>query len=93
MLRTYHTETITADRTLPYIYVWHLEQAEIGRAVMEWYASSLERGLAMREQCPPELFVDCSQAEIAAEPIAVVERVSKPTSRQSACSAAMPAVF
>ena len=29
LLRTYHTETITADRTLPYIYVWHLEQAEI----------------------------------------------------------------
>jgi Xaa-Pro aminopeptidase len=29
LLRTYHTEAVTADRTLPYIYVWHLEQAEI----------------------------------------------------------------
>jgi Xaa-Pro aminopeptidase len=29
LLRNHHTERVTADRTLPYIYVWHLQQAEI----------------------------------------------------------------
>ena len=53
----------------------HLDAREIGRAVMEWYASSLEQGLATRAQMPEELFVDCSQAELSAEPMAVVERI------------------
>lgn len=29
LLRSYHIEKVIADRSLPYIYVWHLEQAEI----------------------------------------------------------------
>ncbi len=53
----------------------HLQQVEIGRAVMEWYALSLERGLDARSRHPAERFVDCSQAEIAGSPMAVVERI------------------
>jgi hypothetical protein len=53
----------------------HLDQADIGRAVMEWYARSLEEGLAMREQLPAERFVDCSQAELADQPMQVIERI------------------
>ncbi len=53
----------------------HIPQADIGRAVMEWYALSLERGLAARAQHPAERFVDCSQAEIAQSPMDVVQRI------------------
>jgi hypothetical protein len=53
----------------------HLDAGEIGRAVMEWYALSLERGLAMRDRLPAELFVDMSQREFVEEPMAVVQRV------------------
>ncbi|KAA1188202.1 sulfotransferase [Pseudohalioglobus sediminis] len=53
----------------------HLDAGEIGRAVMEWYAMSLERGLALREQLPPEMFVDCSQQEFVDAPLDVVQRV------------------
>ncbi len=53
----------------------HLSQEDIGRAVMDWYALSLERGLAARARHPEECFVDCSQAEIAGSPMAVVERI------------------
>jgi hypothetical protein len=53
----------------------HLDAGEIGRAVMDWYATSLERGLAARERHAAERFVDCSQAEVAGAPLAVVERV------------------
>jgi len=53
----------------------HLDAGEIGRAVMEWYAMSLEQGLAMRDRLPPELFVDCSQAQFVADPMGVVESV------------------
>lgn len=55
--------------------IGHLDQGEIGRAVMEWYAMSLEQGLAMREKLPAELFVDCSQAELVDDPMRVVGRV------------------
>ena len=53
----------------------HLEPGKIGHAVMDWYAMSLDRGLASREIHPAERFVDCSQEEIAASPMQVVERV------------------
>ncbi|MCR9104649.1 MAG: sulfotransferase [Gammaproteobacteria bacterium] len=53
----------------------HIDAGEIGRAVMEWYALSLERGLDMRARYPQELFVDCSQAEFVENPMGVVERV------------------
>jgi hypothetical protein len=53
----------------------HLDAGDIGRAVMEWYAMSLEKGLAQRDKLPPELFVDCSQREFVDQPMAVVEKV------------------
>jgi hypothetical protein len=53
----------------------HLEPADIGRAVMEWYAQSLEQGLAARSKMPQALFVDCSQAELSSDPMAVVDRI------------------
>ena len=53
----------------------HLDRGEIGRAVMEWYAMSLETGLAQRERLSPALFVDCSQREFVEHPMGVVERV------------------
>src|SRR6056297_163471 len=52
-----------------------LDKQEIGRAVMEWYALSLEQGLAMREKLPANRFVDCSQADFVADPMRVVESV------------------
>ena len=48
---------------------------EIGRSVMEWYAQSLEQGLAAREKLPPELFIDTSQRDFVEQPMTVVERV------------------
>ena len=53
----------------------HLDAGEIGRAVMDWYAMSLEHGLAMRERLSDDLFVDCSQAQFVADPMAVVRSV------------------
>ena len=53
----------------------HIDQAEMGRSVMEWYALSLERGLAQRAGHPPSLFVDCSQREFVDQPMALVERI------------------
>ena len=53
----------------------HLDPAKIGRAVMDWYAMSLDRGLTSRELRPASRFVDCSQAEVAANPMAVIERI------------------
>jgi len=53
----------------------HLDAGEIGRAVMDWYAMSLEQGLAMRAKLPPELFVDMSQREFVDDPMRVVQRV------------------
>lgn len=53
----------------------HLDTAETGRAVMDWYAMSLERGLESRAALSDELFADCSQAELSSDPMQVVERV------------------
>ena len=42
---------------------------------MDWYAMSLEKGLAMRDALPEELFVDCSQQQFVDDPMSVVESV------------------
>jgi hypothetical protein len=42
---------------------------------MEWYAQSLEKGLASRAQLPQELFVDCSQQEFSDTPLQLAERI------------------
>ncbi|MEZ5567222.1 MAG: sulfotransferase [Halioglobus sp.] len=53
----------------------HLDPHAMGRAVMEWYAQSLEAGLSMREKLPADKFVDCSQADFVADPMRVVASV------------------
>lgn len=53
----------------------HVDPHEMGRSVMDWYATSLERGLAERKKLPEHLFVDCSQQEFVDRPMALVERV------------------
>lgn len=53
----------------------HLDMGEVGRSVMDWYAMSLETGLAMRETLPAELFVDCSQQDFVERPMHIVERI------------------
>ncbi|HKA16468.1 MAG TPA: sulfotransferase [Myxococcota bacterium] len=47
----------------------------LGPRVLDFYATSLERGLAAREACDPARFVDVHHDEIARDPIAVVMRV------------------
>ncbi len=53
----------------------HIDAGEMGRSVMDWYAMSLEKGLASREALPAELFVDCSQREFVEQPMQLVERI------------------
>ena len=53
----------------------HLDPAQTGRAVMDWYALSLERALKSRAHLPEDRFVDCSQLEISGAPMRVVERI------------------
>ncbi len=53
----------------------HIPPGDVGHAVMEWYAQSLEAGLAARAASPAERFVDCSQAEIAQAPMQVIEKI------------------
>ncbi len=53
----------------------HLDGDKICRDVMDWYAMSLEKGLASRAKLPAELFVDCSQQEFVERPMELAERV------------------
>ena len=47
----------------------------LGPRVLDFYASSLERGLAARGACDPARFVDVHHDEIARDPIAIVRRI------------------
>lgn len=53
----------------------HLDPAQTGRAVMDWYAMSLDRGLASRELYPANRFFDCSAADIWNTPMQLAERL------------------
>jgi hypothetical protein len=53
----------------------HIDPHDMGRKVMDWYATSLERGLEQRAKLPAELFVDCSQQEFVDHPMELAERV------------------
>ena len=55
----------------------HVDTSQMGRSVMEWYARSLEEGLAARDKLPPELFLDCSQQEFVQRPMELVERLCR----------------
>jgi len=66
------------NRTVMGIYAGdcgHIDAAKMGHAVMNWYAESLERGLAAREKLPQELFIDCSQQEFVDDPVGLAERI------------------
>ena len=48
---------------------------ELGPLVMEFYASSLERGLEARERSDPERFVDVDYRSFVADPLGVAESI------------------
>jgi Sulfotransferase family len=47
----------------------------LGPAVMEFYARSLDRGLAVREKADPARFFDVPYAEFTSDPFACTERI------------------
>jgi hypothetical protein len=52
-----------------------IDARELGVRVLDFYATSLERGLAARAACDPARFVDVTHDEIAGDPLAVVLRI------------------
>jgi hypothetical protein len=48
---------------------------QLGPAVMEFYARSLDRGLAVREKLEPGRVFDVPYAELTASPLACAERI------------------
>jgi hypothetical protein len=55
---------------------WMEVDAEtLGPRVLDFYATSLERGLAARDACDPARFVDVHHDEVAGDPIALAERI------------------
>lgn len=48
---------------------------QLGPAVLEFYARSLDRGLAARENADPARFIDVPYAEFTADPLACTERI------------------
>lgn len=61
-------ETLMKTRT-------DLEPSKLGPVVMDFYATSLERGLATRDRLDPACFVDVWHDELLDDPIGVVERI------------------
>jgi hypothetical protein len=51
------------------------DKRELGPAVLEYYARSLERGLGAREQAEPRRFADVDYRELVAEPLAALRRI------------------
>lgn len=47
----------------------------LGPLVMDFYATSLERGLAMRDRCDPAHFVDVHHDEFVADPLGSVQAI------------------
>jgi hypothetical protein len=52
-----------------------MSKEELGPIVMDFYATSLERGLAARDRSDPARFVDVSHDEFVDEPMTMVERI------------------
>lgn len=52
-----------------------VDPKQLGPRVMEFYAASLERGLAARARCDPARFVDVTHDEFLDDSLKVVERV------------------
>jgi hypothetical protein len=52
-----------------------VDPAWLGPVVMDWYASSLERGLSVRDRCDPGRFVDVTHDEFVEDSMTAVERI------------------
>lgn len=52
-----------------------MDKAELGPIVMDFYATSLERGLARRDAADPARFVDVHHDDFVERPMAVAEQV------------------
>ncbi len=50
---------------------------ELGTHFMDWYATSLERGLAARAKLPANRFIDCSQQEFVDNPMAMADKIKQ----------------
>jgi len=61
-------ETLMKTRT-------DLEPAKLGPVVMDFYATSLERGLETRDQLEPERFIDLGHDEFVRDGVATAERI------------------
>lgn len=53
----------------------HLDQNAVAKTVMDFYAQSLERGLAMRQKHDARHFMDYNHKEFIARPLQLIERV------------------
>ena len=52
-----------------------IDKHALGEVVMDFYATSLERGLAARDRCDPDRFVDVRHDEFVGAPLSVVESI------------------
>ncbi|MGH7337079.1 MAG: sulfotransferase family protein, partial [Myxococcota bacterium] len=52
-----------------------VDARQLGPRVLDFYATSLDRGLTARDACDPARFVDVHHDEVAGDPLAMVERV------------------
>ena len=52
-----------------------IDKHAFGRTVMDFYATSLERGLAARDRCDPERFVDVTHDEFVGGSLDVARRI------------------
>ncbi len=52
-----------------------IKKIELGPVVMDFYATSLERGLAARDTCDPARFVDVTHDDFVADPLGVAARI------------------
>jgi len=54
-----------------------ISKEELGPIVMDFYATSLERGLAARDQCDPARFIDVNHDDFVDDSMGVVEGIYK----------------
>ena len=52
-----------------------MSKQELGPIVMDFYATSLERGLALRDQCDPARFIDVKHDSFVADSMGVVGQI------------------
>jgi len=52
-----------------------ISKEELGPLVMDFYATSLERGLATRDQCDPRRFIDVNHDDFVDDSIGTAERI------------------